>query len=146
MTRETIYAALFALISGKAPFITTSRVLKHWNDVGPEEMPALFQVQKTEEKKQQRGTPAIWTLRTDLYLYVHTNAQQLGGSITASQLLNPLLDAVTGAFAIDDLSNNVCTLGGMVSHAWIDGAIETSEGQLGDHEIAIVPVAVLVPD
>ena len=146
-SRESIYSALFTLASGVAGFVTKDRVLRHWTDVGPEEMPALFQVQKSETKVQQRGKPKVWELRGEFFVYVHTNSQQLGGvgAVPPSQILNPLLDDVENIFTIDDVSNQVCTLGGLVSHAWIDGTIETGEGTLGDHEVAIVPWAILVP-
>lgn len=154
MNREDIYSALFAKVSSSANFATIGRLLKHWTDVGPEEMPALYQVQKREEVTQLKGQGKRWTFKVDLYVYVHTNSQQLGGegiapplpdaTLTPSMLMNPLIDAIEAALAIDDFSNNACTLGGLVSRAWIDGVIETSEGALGDHEVAIIPISIMV--
>ena len=144
--RETYYAALFSKVSNSAGFVTKSRKLKHWTDTAPEELPALFQAQKGESVSQQKGVPAKWILHCDLYVYVHTLSQQLGDAyVTPSSLLNPLLDAIELALAPDNLADNTCTLGGLVSHCWIEGMIETSEGTLGDHEVAIIPIAILVP-
>lgn len=155
-SRETIYAALFArlqtLVSAEvvlpAGYVrTASRFLKHWDQVAPEQMPYLAQVQRNETPKQQRGLPCAWTLYVDLYLYVRTNAQQ-DQSIVPTTLLNPIVDRIENNVLAPDSgpSENVCTLGGLVSHCWIDGTIETSEGWLGDLEVAIIPVGILVPN
>lgn len=149
MNRETIAAALFAklatLSAGGSPlFVTTSRRLQHWADVPAESQPALYQIQTREECARTRGKPPLWKLRLSLYLYVHTMAQT-DSTIVPSQLLNPLLDAVEAALAPDDIANDVCSLGGIVSSCYIDGAIETSEGLLGDQEVAIIPITIVVP-
>jgi hypothetical protein len=143
--RETIYAALYALVSGSAAFATTSRKLEHWSDVGPEEHPALFQRQLDEDRIQQRGLPSKVKLNVELYVYVHTLAQQLAPGVAPSQILNPLLDTLDACFPVDDQGNYVQTLGGLVSHCWIDGKTEIFEGVIGDQAVAIVPVAILVP-
>ena len=143
--RETIYAALFTQVSTAAGFTTKSRRLRHWDDVRAEEMPALFQTQITENAEQRRGVPGKWSLHAQLWVYVSTAAQQ-DPTVVPSQLLNPLLDAIEYALRPDDVANSVCTLGGLVSHCWISGQIETSEGLLGDIEVAVIPIEILVPN
>lgn len=145
IARETIYAALFTLVSGSANFVTASRKLVHWSDLGPEEHPAIFQRQVDEVRVEQRGVPPKIKLSVDLYIYVHSLSQQLDPMVTPSQLLNPLLDAIDAALAIDDRSNNVNTLGGLVSHCWIEGKTENFEGMIGDQAVAIIPISILVP-
>lgn len=151
MTRETLYAAIFAKFAsltfssgGATTFASNSRRLQHFEQVEPEGFPALFMVQTTESVVQQRGLPPKWTLGMLLYVYVKTNAQQ-DTTVVPSQLLNPILDAIDAALAVDDFKAGTCTLGGLVSHAWISGPVETSEGNLGDLEIAVVPLEILVP-
>ena len=149
MNRETIYAGIFKFWSdltvGGAPlFKTATRKLTTWEGVEPESQPALLQLQRQESVTRPRGLPPKWTLSIDLYLYVHTGAQN-DPSIVPSQLLNPLIDAIEAAMVIDDLSNNACTLGGLVSHAFFDGAVEIFEGNLGDQAVAILPISVVVP-
>jgi hypothetical protein len=151
VTRESIYAAVFArfaalsFVSGSATtFVTVSRKLQHWEEVEAEGYPALFQVQTTETVEQKRGLPPKWTLGILLYIYVRTQAQS-GENVIPSQLLNPILDAVDGALRHDDLAAGTCTLGGLVSHAWVSGPVETSEGQLGDLELCVIPIEMLVP-
>ena len=149
--RETLYAALFAKFAGitftsgaATSFATTSRKLAHFEEVEAEGFPALFMVQTTESVQQQRGLPPKWTLGMLLYVYVKTMGQQ-DATVIPSQLLNPIVDAIDAALAPDDLKVGTCTLGGLVSHAWISGPVETSEGQLSDLEICVVPIEILVP-
>ena len=151
VSRESLYAALFAkfaslsFTSGDATtFITNSRRLKHWEEVEPEGFPCLFQVQAKETVKQVRGLPPKWGLELLLYIYVKTNGQSDPTAIP-SQLLNPIMDAIDTALRPDDLKSGTCTLGGLVSHAWISGPVETSEGNLGDIEVAVVPIEIVVP-
>lgn len=137
MNREEIYGALFDLVSAAPGLVTVSRKLKHWSDVPQSERPALFQVQKSETPKQQTGRPATWLLQVDLYLYVST-----AGVNSPGEVLNPILDHLTRT--LDNRAAGVPqTLGELVQWARIEGAIETSEGVLGDDEIAIVPVQLL---
>lgn len=139
MTREPIYAALFALVAGTADFVTVSRRLRHWTDVGAAEQPALFQIQKSETAEERRPLPAKWRATVDLYLYA-----QAPDELTApATVLNPLIDAVEAALAPDPFSN-VQSLGGLVAHCWIAGKIQTDEGVLGGQAVAIVPVEILV--
>jgi hypothetical protein len=142
MTREPIYAALFALLTGAAPFVTASRLLRHWDEVGPSEQPALFQVQKRETAKEAEGSPTVWRAEVDLYLY----CQAPDDETAPATVLNPLLDAIETALKPSgaDLANGTQSLGGLVKHCWIAGAIETDEGALGGQAVAIVPIEILV--
>lgn len=149
MTREPIYAAIFAFwsnltVGGSPAFKLATRKLKTWEDVEAEDQPALLQLQHRETVTKPRGLPAKWTFSIDLYLYVHTGAIT-DTNIVPSQLLNPLMDAVEAALVIDDKSNDACTLGGLVSHCFIDGAVEIFEGNLGDQAVMIIPLTVVVP-
>ena len=134
MTREPIYAAIFALVASSPAFITTSRKLRHWSDVGPSEQPALFQAQKRETATQSTGKPTVWHGSLDLYVYVNT-----AGAVSPGTVLNPLLDAIDAAFERHP-ARGPQTLGGLVQWCRIEGAIETSEGTLGDIEVAIIPI------
>jgi hypothetical protein len=142
VNREAIYTALFALVTDAASFATTSRRLRHWTDVPAAEQPALFQVQKSELAKTKRGQPSEWTLAVDLYLY----CQAPDDATAPSTVLNPLIDAIAAALAPQglDLAANVQTLGGLVSHCWLAGKIETDEGALGGQAVAIVPVEIIL--
>lgn len=149
MQREAIYAALFAKLSaltagGSPTFITAERRLRHWNDVPAEECPYLGMTQGPQAIQQQKGLPPKWTLGAKLYIYVKTNAQS-DPTVVPATLLNPILDAVEAALAADDGANNALTLGGLVSSVRISGQIDTSEGFLGDTEVAEIPIEIVVP-
>ncbi|HUB94285.1 MAG TPA: hypothetical protein VL993_00120 [Stellaceae bacterium] len=142
MTREPIYAALFALLSDAAAFATASRRLRHWAEVAPAEQPALFQVQKRETAKEAEGSPTVWRAEVDLYLY----CQAPDDETPPATILNPLVDAIEAALlpAGADLATGTQSLGGLVKHCWIAGAIETDEGALGGQAVAIIPIEILV--
>ena len=146
-SRETIYAALFALAAQSAGYVTTSRYLQHWSEVSPEAQPALYQRQVSESVARVRGVPQQMTLNVEIYIYVRTNAQMLDPTIVPSTLMNPLLDALETALAPTgkDLQLQTQTLGGLVSHCWINGTTEIFEGFLADQAVAIVPISILVP-
>lgn len=141
ISREPIYAALFALVSPAANFVTIDRRLRHWSDVTAAEQPALFLSQKSETAVVKApGAPTVWTLSVDLYVYVHSSDPYL----SPASVLNPLIDAIEGALTpaaasgIQDLG-----LPAMVQHAYIAGKVDTDEGVLGDQAVAIVPVEIL---
>ncbi len=140
MTREPIYAALFAKLQGSAGFVTSSRRLKHWDDVPGTAQPALFQSQKRENVSGTPGLNQVKVFAVDVYIYANTRGDK---SISPGEILNPLIDAVEAAMAPDQISNKQ-TLGGIVQHAWIDGAIETDEGVLGDQAVCIIPITIKV--
>jgi hypothetical protein len=139
--RETIYAALWALGAGAARFATASRRLRHWSDVAPAEQPALFMSEKGGLAATKRlGSPIVWTLYGEFYIYVHSSDPYLPPGV----ILNPLLDALEAAVAPSP-ATGIQHLGlpEMVQHAYIAGRIETDQGVLGDQAIAIVPIEVL---
>jgi hypothetical protein len=95
--------------------------------------------QKSENAEERQPLPVKWRASVDLYLY----AQAPDELTSPATVLNPLLDAVEAALAPDPVGH-VQTLGGLVSHCWIAGRIQTDEGVLGGQAVAIVPVEILV--
>lgn len=136
MNREAIYQALFDKVKNIQGLKTSSRKLKHWNDVPPSEQPALFQIQLGESPTQSKGMPTTWNFNVSLYLYVNSQDGY------PSELLNIYLDKIEEALKSD--SNGFNELGGLVSHCWIGGSIETDEGVLGDQAVAIIPISIKV--
>lgn len=136
ITREPIYAALFARLQAVSGFRTISRRLKHWTDVPASMQPALYLVQRHEVLSGISGQLVRYDLEADVYLYANTADQ----SSTPSQILNPLLDAVEATLQPDYTGKQ--TLGGLVQHCWIEGSIETDEGVLGDQAVAIIPIKI----
>jgi len=143
LNRETIYAALFAKVSGIAGVKSSSRRLKHYQDVSPADQPALFQRQVNEDFIRARGLPIKLNMKAELYLYVNTAGDS---AVAPSTILNPLVDAIDAALAPSPGPENTQTLGGLVSHCWIGGAIEIFEGVLGDQAVVIIPIEMLATE
>ena len=135
--RESIYAALFTLVSAAPGLFTKSRKLLHWNDVPASQRPALFMAQRRETAMQVTGRPTVWTLQVDLYVYVSTLGNDYPGEV-----LNPILDAITAQLDYP-FAGQPQTLGGLVQWARIEGSIETDEGTLGNDAVAIISVSIL---
>jgi len=141
ITREPIYAALFALVAGAAAFVTTGRRLRHWSGVAPAEQPALYMRQKGETASVPTlGAPPVWRLAVELFVYAHSSDPYA----SPASVLNPLVDAVEAALAplaatgLQDLG-----LPAMVQHAYIAGRVATDEGILRDQAVAVIPVEIL---
>lgn len=136
--RETIYAAIFALVSGCAPFAVTSRRLVDWADA--QAQPALYQIQKGEDAQEGfPGLPIRWMLHVQVFVYAKGDGTEAS---LPSAALNPLVQAIDNAIAPPAGSPRQ-TLGGLVEHVWIDGRIEIFEGVLGNQAVAIVPISAL---
>lgn len=141
IVREPIYQAIFALAAASAGYATASRRWQHWDQVPPEQQPALFQVQSGEQRTGvKRYLPTPYRLGVELYIYAH----QWDESASPGAVLNPLLDAISAAIA-PPTASALQTLGGLVQHAWIEGAIEIVEGTIAQQAIAIVPIWMDVP-
>jgi hypothetical protein len=137
INRETIFAALFTLVSTAASFNTKSRKLKHWNEVSAADQPALFQTQGNETAVAGYRLPTKWTLKASLYVYAHQNALDT----LPSTALNNLIGSIELALVPD--ASGEQTLGGLVTSCRIVGLIETDEGLLGDQAIAIIPIEIM---
>ena len=137
--REDIMAALFARLESIEGLATTSRRLKHWADVPSEEQPALFMAQGNQIPEVKTGQPMVWRLPVTVYVYVKTTGEQVPASV-----LNPILDAIEAALPLHPITGLHDDLGlEGVEWARISGPIETSEGTLGDQEVAMIPIEIL---
>lgn len=152
MSRETIFAALFArlaplAIGGSPAFVTASRTLRHWDNVTPAEQPALFQSEGVQTASANSGLPTKWMLKGALYVYVHT--QNLPpGTTDVVTLLNQRVDAIVAALGRDvpPFEQPLApppgpggTSSGIIGDVRIQGDIETDEGRLGDQAVAVIP-------
>lgn len=138
-SRETAYIGLFQWLQNNlSSFRTFTRRLKHWEDVQPEDQPALYMAVGNESRTIVRGQPPRITLTTELWVYVKTDENP------AAEVLNPLLDEIDSALQPANDGDHVLTLGGLVHHCWIEGDTQIFEGNLGDEAVAIIPVKMLV--
>src|SRR5579862_8742709 len=129
-------SALFALVSGSASFNLASRRLKLWNEVAATDKPAIFMYERDDEYKgAERYVPPTVTMNVDLFIYIEAGKDQSVAPIT---VLNPLIDAVDAALAPSRTTGRQ-TLGGLVSHCYIDGKIMKDPGDLDGDGIAVIP-------
>ena len=137
--RELIAKRLFARFTATPGFTTISRNYRHWTDVAPSEQPALFIRQVRQSNEQEKGIPTKWTFEFELAVYAHAD----NPDDVPTTIQNNLIDAVEYALRPDDWNTHCLTLGFTVSHCWINGAIETDEGLLGQQTVALIPITIL---
>ena len=143
MNSEAIYQALFNRLSGIEGIKATSRRLKHFNHVAPDDRPALFVTQGNQTEAPVKGLDAKVELEAEVYVYIHESDP----SIPPSVQLNTMIDRFRAKLAPDH--PDICeyqTLGGLVEHCWIEGTIEVyeaAENMHYDQGIAIIPIRIL---
>ena len=141
MNRENIITALFNLVSASATFATASRRLQLWSSVPSSEKPAVFVVERGDTyRRASEAVPEAVTLEVDIYIYTDAGKDQ---SLVPASILNLLIDAVDTALAPNTLTG-LQTLGGLVSHCWIEGKIMKDPGDLDGDGVAVIPVKILV--
>lgn len=140
MTREQVMLALFNIAITTPGLATTGRRLIDWRQVA--DQPALFTRHISDEYLPRRtGMPPRVVMKTEVVLY--SNAGQ--DPDTAPEIaINNLIDAFEIVIQAPP-GRESQTLGGQVTHAWIEGEIMIWPGDLNGQAIAIVPVHVLVP-
>jgi hypothetical protein len=142
-SRESIYTALLALFTSVTGITNVSRKFVPWSKLQPEQMPYLMQIEKKENAfSPGRGIPNKWTLTVDVLVYLPSVADTDTQNIY--QNMNPLLDAIEASFG-DPTVNPPQTLGGLVSQARIQGAVEKGTDALGNVAWFIVPIEIIVP-
>jgi hypothetical protein len=138
-SREAIMQALFALVSGAAEFVTALRRLRLWNDVAPGEKQAIFMCERDDVYTNGKNYLQIVEMNVDLLIYIDAGTDQ---SIAPITVLDPLLDAADAALAPNPVTRRQ-TLGGLVSHCWIEGKIMKDPGDIDSDWIAVIPVKTL---
>lgn len=138
-TLETIDAALFAVLQSSVVFKTSSRRLKFYGDVPPEDQPAMFLAAGDMEPRQLTpGMPVKWRLLRKIWLYAYTQDD----TIVPSTIMNPILNAVLTVLKPATPGDRV-TLNGLVYNVVESGRVQTDEGLLGPQAVAVIPVEIL---
>jgi hypothetical protein len=138
-SREAIMQALFTLVSASDGFVTKSRRLRLWNEVGSGDKPAIFQYERGDVYSNGKNYLPIVEMDVDLFIYIDAGRDRSIAPITA---LNPLIDAVDAGLRTGVI-NGKQTLGGLVSHCWIDGKIMKDPGDIDGDGIALIPIKIL---
>ena len=99
LNREGIYTALLAKLAAVSGLGTAgaSRSFRDYNQLRPEEQPAIFLVTGPEAAEwASPGQPPKWKLRPTVYVYVRTDPE--GGAVPGTTL-NTLVSAIESALA-----------------------------------------------
>jgi hypothetical protein len=151
--REAIWAALFGWFQTKLGIQFQVYGRKH---IAPPQLtiadqPAFFQVAGKEvhlpKQSSFSGMPVRLQLKGFLILYLYDNSpEELIGheTLLAETTLNAKLKAIDAALLPDDLGSGKCTLGGLVTHCWIEGDSDLDPGIFGPQTAAIIPINILV--
>jgi hypothetical protein len=141
--RETVMRALFARLRTIPGFTSYSRRMTLPGVVPPGDMPALMQWEQPEMARIRTGFPEkrVWEAWVVL---VFINQDQ---TIPGASIINPMLDAVELALAVDDFARNVCSLGGLVHYARIEGSIIKETGDTDSNGLggAVIPIKIMPP-
>jgi len=138
VSREQIMQALFTLVSGAAGFVTTGRRLLLWTDVSDSAKPALFTYERDDTYTNGKNYLPIVEMNVDLFIYT---APGKDSGVTPITVLNPLIDPIDAA--LKPGPNGKQTLGGLVSHCWIEGKVMKDPGDIDGDGIAVIPVKIL---
>ena len=145
--REAIAVALFERLKNATGIVNASRRVKSWDQMAAESMPFLAVQQASQEVEQRRGLPPKVRLLFTAYLYTNEPDENTPPSVQINRLIRAIeqsLELQPGESAGPDPANSFnTTLGGLCSHAWIAGTIQTDEGALGDNGVALIPIEVL---
>lgn len=153
VTREQIMDALLAyLVAGcGVTFATYSRRFLMWEKVSqalqqtpPLAMPALYLYDGMglgggldHWDPRGRASPSVVTLHRTIVIYATLpkgdSPQGQDGTTAGGTVFHPLIEAVENTLAVpDSQSQNALTLGGLVSHCWLEGDGMMMTGELDD--------------
>lgn len=149
-SREAIAAALIAMLQtmtlpGGAPFQTIDRT---WtgvdNSLTLDKLPGLFLLDLGESvKKDATNMPAKIDWKFDVVI-----VQAIPEGTLGITLANQMLDALELCFQptpAQRMGGNFITLGGLVQHVWIEGAIQKNPSSLsGSASLAVAPLHVRI--
>lgn len=142
-TREVVFQALFARLQAIPGVRTTSRRMTLPSQVAPGDMPRLMLWEQPEIARNQTGLPdkRVWEAWA-VIVFVNEDPTVAGATI-----INPMLEAIEAALGVDDFARNVCSLGGLVHYARIEGTVikETGDTDTTGLGGAVVPIKIMPP-
>jgi hypothetical protein len=148
-TREQVFTALQALLQDVPGINFVSRRMMMpaafmGTPASPSsQLPALLIWEQNEATKHKGlGIPATRTWAAWLVVYF----QNVSTSVPGATIINPILDGIEAALA-PNIVTGTQTLGGLVSHAWIEGPSTVALGDIDTQGFggAVVEVHMLIP-
>lgn len=153
-TRNAIYdalvdrlgAATFAEpVNGQSNFVTVSKRLKLWTNVDVTLQPYLcVTIHKESYRNQANNLPRIRVIPAMLYIYAPTG-DPADSTVSGSEVLNTIRDALDVQMLPDDIAQNRLTLGGLVNRVIIDGEQFVDPGDLDGQALLIISASILLP-
>jgi hypothetical protein len=140
--REPIMRALKEALAKIPEFNSVTRRIRASGDFNPTDFPILMIDELSETCNQgEESSPEKTTFNIEMWVMIN-NGQDLNEEPISA--LNTLLDKIDIALAPAPYQNT-CTLGGLVSHCWVDGTIDKQAGDIGGIGIARIPLKILIP-
>lgn len=142
-SRETIMTALFTKLQTLPGITTFSRRMTLPAQVAPGDQPCLMLWEQPEMARNVTGLPdkRLWEAWV---VIVFTNTDQ---TVAGATIINPMLDSLEALLAVDDFARNVCSLGGLVHYARIEGLIIKEMGDTDTTGLggAVIPIKIMPP-
>lgn len=149
--REAIWTALFAWFQTQIGGYFTTMSRKHLMppELSLEAQPAFFLVQLKEQRAgSTQGTPNKLAMHGCIVIYLpapETNETPGSETQLAATNLNAIYRAIDYAMVPDNLQTGKFTVGGLVTHCWIEGDLDQDPGIFSSQAAAILPIHILVP-
>lgn len=124
-----------------------SRRSETFDQVSSEMQPALVQMLLRASADSAPGTPTTWTLYYVVVLLARAATDD--HDKTSETELNALVGMVEDALKRQDgespfMDPEHTTLGGLVTHCFINGVVDYVQGEAGEQSFAMLPIEVLV--
>jgi hypothetical protein len=148
LDREAIFVALQERLTSLCPSIQfVTRQALNYEQAGTFRQPSLEILSHSQTPKERRGMPPVWTLATQLVVFVRSStvATPTDGT-TSDTALNAIVTEIEAALETqpgEDPDTYGTTLGGLVSHCWISGSVDFVQGVSGGQAWALIPVEIL---
>jgi hypothetical protein len=147
-TREAVFTALATLLTAVPGIGTVSRRMTMPSEIPATELAPgaatlLIWEQNEDTKARGRGVPSMRTWEAFLVVYFKNPDPTVPGAA----IINPILDGIEQALTPPPSPANTQTLGGIVSHCWIEGMTHVALGDVDTQGFGgcVVPVKILVP-
>lgn len=143
VTRETVMQALFTRLAAIPGLTSSSRRMTLPAMVAPGDMPRLMLWEQPERASNVTSLPdkRVWEAWA-VIVFINDDP-----SVPGATIVNPFIDAIEAALAPDDRARNLCSLGGLVHYARIEGSIikETGDTDTTGLGGAVVPIKIMPP-
>jgi hypothetical protein len=145
VTREAAIEALFTTLSGAYAFGVATRRLDSPETIATPGAPGLGLVVHSESyKRPSPNVPPARKMLVKAIIYIDASGEA-NANLIPDAILNPIKDAFDAALKPDNLVTGLCTLGGVVYSAIINGEVIQAPGDKTGKGLAVMPIEILLP-